>query len=276
MKIICLAENTSLRPDLGCEHGLSFYIETGGRRLLFDMGAGKLFLENAKVLGVDISSVDLAVISHGHNDHGGGLPVFLSVNDKAKVYVRREAFEEHYSQRKDGVHNIGLDRQYMTHPQIVLVDETDLAAEDGIRLFAGVKKDRMFPYSNSNLREKDGDEYVPDRFFHEQNMVLTENGKMVLFAGCAHNGILNIMDRCIEVMGREPDLVIGGFHLKSPAVGSVEPEYLATLAGELKKYKSRFVTCHCTGEECASALHEIMGDQLSSTGSGGVITDAEI
>jgi 7,8-dihydropterin-6-yl-methyl-4-(beta-D-ribofuranosyl)aminobenzene 5'-phosphate synthase len=77
MLIRTLAENTSLDSRLGCQHGLSLYIETGGRKVLFDMGADGLFTENASKMGVDLASVDVAFISHGHSDHGGGLKAFL-------------------------------------------------------------------------------------------------------------------------------------------------------------------------------------------------------
>ena len=73
MKIIALVENTSKRPEIGCEHGLSLYIEAAGQKILFDMGQSALFAENAAVLGADLAAVSLCVLSHGHYDHGGGL-----------------------------------------------------------------------------------------------------------------------------------------------------------------------------------------------------------
>ena len=92
MKITCLAENTTSRPDIEAEHGLSLYIETNGKKILFDMGQGELFIRNAKRLGIDLSDVDIAVISHGHYDHGGGLRSFLEINKKAPVYISEHAF----------------------------------------------------------------------------------------------------------------------------------------------------------------------------------------
>ena len=74
MKIINLIENTPGIPNCGYEHGLSFYIETKNHRLLVDSGATDLFLWNAKTLGIDLTKVDTMILSHGHYDHGGGIP----------------------------------------------------------------------------------------------------------------------------------------------------------------------------------------------------------
>ena len=80
MLIKTLVENSSISQDYGSEHGLSLYVETNGRKILFDVGASSLFYENAKKLNVDISNIDILVISHGHYDHGGGLTTFLDIN----------------------------------------------------------------------------------------------------------------------------------------------------------------------------------------------------
>ena len=97
MKISMLLENTAKNDCFCAEHGLSMYIETDKLNILFDTGAGSLFAENAKQLGVDLADVDVAIISHGHNDHGGGLATFLSLNEKAKVYVTPQAFDRYFN-----------------------------------------------------------------------------------------------------------------------------------------------------------------------------------
>ena len=84
VKIIVLLENTKDSPDLKCRHGLSLYAETEAHKILFDMGPDELFLKNAGALGVDIADVDIAVISHGHIDHCGGLKYFL---EKNKIFL---------------------------------------------------------------------------------------------------------------------------------------------------------------------------------------------
>lgn len=80
MRITVLIENTCKRSDLNAEHGLSLFIETGGLRILFDTGASRAFADNAAQLGIDLRSVDMAILSHGHYDHGGGIARFLELN----------------------------------------------------------------------------------------------------------------------------------------------------------------------------------------------------
>ncbi len=92
MRIMTLIENLVYKQGLLAEHGLSYYIETGHKKILFDTGQSGSFLVNAKMLGIDILDIDAVIISHGHYDHTGGLYSFLKVNHKAKVYIKKEAF----------------------------------------------------------------------------------------------------------------------------------------------------------------------------------------
>ena len=87
MKIWTLMENSACQGDLAAEHGLSLYVETNGKKILFDAGQSAAFADNAEKLGVDLAQVDLVVLSHGHYDHSGGLRRFLEINDHAEIYV---------------------------------------------------------------------------------------------------------------------------------------------------------------------------------------------
>ena len=102
MKIVTLMENTAVDSALHTEPALSMYVEANGKKILFDAGMTDNFAENAQKLGVDLSQVDLVVLSHGHDDHGGGLPKFLEQNQNAPVYINRHAFRPFYArQTKD-------------------------------------------------------------------------------------------------------------------------------------------------------------------------------
>ena len=78
MRIVCLIENSPGDPGCRFEHGLSVYLETERHRILADTGASDAFLHNAALTGVDLGTVDLLFLSHGHYDHAGGIPAFAA------------------------------------------------------------------------------------------------------------------------------------------------------------------------------------------------------
>lgn len=233
MRITALTENTT-EYNLPVEHGLSLYIETEDRTILFDTGQTDLFAKNAEKLGIDLASVKIAVISHGHYDHGGGIKTFLSINDKAPVYMSRYAFEEHYNGEK----YIGLDKSLEGSERIILTDGVTKIS-DGLTLYSCNEKDKLIDLGSFGLNMiKDGKK-VPDDFRHEHFLLIEENGKRVLISGCSHKGIINIQEWF------KPDVLIGGFHFSKLPLDSSLESYAKTL----NKYSTRYHTCHCTGME---------------------------
>lgn len=261
MRITSLVENTS-NTSFPVEHGLSLFIEKNDRqKILFDMGQGLLFSENAERLGLDISGIDIAVVSHGHYDHGGGLKTFLSINCTAKVFVHNKAFLPHYSLRESGLHYIGLDPTLQNNEQIVLCEDKYTISKDML-LFGNVQGTFCTPHGNRLLFGPSKD--INDSFDHEQNLIIFEDNRFFLFAGCAHQGIANIIKKAVELTGVVPAYVFGGMHLvKSGLVFDEEQQYIKQLACELKKYPScKFYTMHCTGTEQYETLKTIMGSQI--------------
>lgn len=267
MKITSLVDNFS-KSGLPTEHGLSLLIETNkGKTILFDMGQGQLFSDNAKALGISLKKVDLAVVSHGHYDHGGGLSNFMQINSKAPIYIQREAFDEHYSKRDEELRYIGLNQQLKDSERFVFCDELT-HIDDDITLFAKVEGRCCNPHGNRLLFGADG--ISNDRFEHEQSMIISEGEELVLIAGCAHAGIVNIIRRAEQIAGRHITRVFAGMHLvKSGLNENEDNKFIGMLARKLMEYDNcQFFTMHCTGIEQYEKLKSIMGNRINYMGCG--------
>lgn len=272
MKIVNLVENTPGIPGCGYEHGLSFYIETDRHRLLVDSGATDLFLRNARILGIDLSKVDTMVLSHGHYDHAGGIPAFAELNPDARIYLRGSAGGDYYHLKTDSEEYIGIDKEILKLKQCVFV-QGDLKIDDELFLYTDISGTRYPAKGNLELKKKVNGEFVQDTFDHEQCLVITQGGKRILLSGCAHNGILNILDRYQEIFQSEPDMVISGFHLMQRGEYSEEEILnIRSIAHALSEMKTIFYTGHCTGEEAYLIMKEIMGERLRMIHSGESIT----
>ncbi len=258
MNITVLAENTASRQDLGAEHGLSLYIEVGTRKILFDMGQSDLFLQNARILGIDIAQVDTAILSHGHYDHGGGIHAFLAENQNAPVYFSRYAFGKYYNAKQN---YIGLDESLQTQQRLVTADDPMELGDSMTLLSCNARIGQNDPFGLTKWQQG---RLVPDDFLHEQYLLVRENGKRILFTGCAHKGILQLMEWL------NPDIVVGGFHFKSIPFDAAGYQKLDAYSKALRSYDCVYYTCHCTGIEqyrylkkSIGSLHYLgAGDQL--------------
>ncbi|WP_407382958.1 MBL fold metallo-hydrolase [Ruminococcus sp.] len=235
MKITALTENTSRDPQIGCEHGLSLYIETNAHKLLFDAGQSALFAANAEQLGVDLSQVGLAVLSHGHYDHAGGLERFLQLNDHAPVYLSRYATEPHYN--ADGKY-IGT-AEALSHSDRLRYTGEAYRIDESLALYSCNERPKPYPLDTGGLSMESGGARCPEDFRHEQYLLITENGKRVLISGCSHKGIRNLMHWF------RPDVLVGGFHLMKRKLD----DRLIADAKALDNYPTAYYTCHCTGVE---------------------------
>lgn len=270
MKVTSIIENTC-SIGLPVEHGLSLFIKKDdGQSVLFDLGQSELFARNAETLGLSIADVDVAVVSHGHYDHGGGLPTFLTENKTAKVFVHKDAFLPHYSLRDTGLRYIGLDKTVMDDERLVLCEDVYVLPSN-MMFFANVQGSFCAPMGNRLLFGPSKTEN--DTFCHEQNLVIEEGDNVVLFAGCAHRGIVNILRKAVEICGKTPTHVLAGMHLvKSGLDEASENVFIGSLASELKKYSNTmFYTMHCTGEEQYKKLKSLMKEQIEYMACGDTI-----
>ena len=274
MKVVILMENSTCRDTVACAHGLSMYIETDMHKILFDMGPDAQFIDNAKALGVDLTQVDIAFLSHAHNDHCGGLEAFLKLNDRAKVYMQKAVWGQYYVVTPSKCAYIGMDAVLKNYEdRFVLCDGVQKLDEE-LTVFSAVPGRELWSGANDTLREKIGEDYPRDTFRHEQDLLVTENGKTALFAGCAHCGIVNILKSAEDVLVRAPDAVFAGFHLYNPSLGKSEPDELVDAVGEkLRGDKvAHYFTGHCTGKEAYERLKRKLGDRLGEMPAGSDFT----
>jgi 7,8-dihydropterin-6-yl-methyl-4-(beta-D-ribofuranosyl)aminobenzene 5'-phosphate synthase len=273
MRITTLVENDTCddREDLTAEFGLSLHVQVGGRQILFDTGASGVFADNADALEIDLTAVDFAVLSHHHFDHGGGLERFLDINRTAKVYLGRGDLAGRYFKafsvikRPIGI-DLGLLRRFGDRFEFV-TGSPEVAP--GVVLITEIGSAHARPAGNRHLFVEHAGSLVPDPFDHELAMVVREDDGMVVFSGCSHSGVLNMIEAGrARFPGVPIKAVIGGFHL-------IGLPFLNTMAASRSEVESigrtilgfspgKVYSAHCTGVKAYRLLQEVMGDTLES------------
>ncbi|MCR5686881.1 MAG: MBL fold metallo-hydrolase [Lachnospiraceae bacterium] len=273
MRIVNLIENTEGVNGCAYAHGLAFYIETENHKLLVDLGPSEETLSNAEKLGIDLSGIDTVILSHGHYDHSGGIMPFLSMNKKARIYMQQTAGKDYYADDGDRAEGdryvyIGIDKRIMDSPRVEYVNG-DHRIDDELELFTIKNRNHEIPFTNKRLLVREGSGYKRDSFEHEQYLVINNGDRRILVSGCAHNGVLNIMEAYFEKYNSAPYMVISGFHLmKKTDYTESEIREIEDMAKRLKEYPTRFITCHCTGKEPYEIMKKVMGEKLEYVHSG--------
>ena len=249
-RIIVLSDNRSNDCRLQTEHGLSVYMESTSGKFLLDTGASDLFVRNAEKLGIDLSDVDYCLISHGHNDHIGGLMAFLEINKKAKVILSSCIPGSVYVSVRRYQHSITGNVDFTKYKdRFIFVRENTIIND--IHVYADISMRHTFPLGDKNLliRDETGN-LVKDTFRHELAFVVDG----ILFTGCAHNGIINILGSVDTPF----HISIGGFHLLDSHIDQhyESDDQLRLIASYLAQHYSnvQFYTGHCTGDHSFSIL----------------------
>ena len=242
MKIVTIIENLVYKQGLVAEHGLSVYIETGHKKIIFDTGQTGLFLQNAQKLGIVIEDIDILVLSHGHYDHTGGLYSFLEKNKKAKIYLKKEIFvpKYHGHQRFIGT----LRKATLQEDRIIYVNDlTEI--DDQILIIPQIPIKHSIDTHFEGLYISKDHLYTSDEFNDELFLAIKQKDRIHVITACSHRGITNICGIAKELFNLPFGCILGGFHLKE----STEDQ-LMHIVQTMNQLKPESIgVCHCTGVE---------------------------
>ncbi|MBP6978199.1 MAG: MBL fold metallo-hydrolase [Lentimicrobiaceae bacterium] len=237
------------------EHGLSYLVEFGGIRLLFDTGQSNLFLRNALTMGIDMTHIDTIVLSHGHFDHGNGL-TFLT---GGKLVCHPGCFVKRY--RKADSSYIGL-----TSPEEEINNEFELLKTNApykiietIFFLGEIPRLTDFESIKTPFELEGG---IPDFVMDDSAVALLTGEGLFVVTGCGHAGIVNTLEYARKVTGESRIFgIIGGFHLKK-----VDRQTKETIRYLRKNGVQHVFPSHCTQPPALSVFSRTFKTNHTKTG----------
>jgi 7,8-dihydropterin-6-yl-methyl-4-(beta-D-ribofuranosyl)aminobenzene 5'-phosphate synthase len=207
MTITILTDNFPGK-NYAAEHGLSYFIEHEGRKLLFDAGQSDLFVKNATAMGIDIANIDTIILSHGHFDHGNGLEFLKG----GSLVCHPGCFVKRY--RKGDNHYIGLKntRDEFSRKFNLTLSEKPYKISDNVFFSGTIPRITGFESQSTPFVLENGE---PDFVMDDSAAGFLLREGLFVITGCGHSGVVNTLEHMKKISGTDRIYgIMGGFHLK--------------------------------------------------------------
>jgi len=264
LSITVVYDNNPCKQGLETDWGFSATITGTAETILFDTGGGQLLLDNMEKSAIEPDSVDVVVLSHIHGDHTGGLSSFLEKNPDVTIYLP-VSFPKKF---KDNAQDQGAK----------IIEVKPVRSQSGHKWPAWSNSPEGMPFGHNGVNES---EQICENVYStgqlgkmikEQSLIIRTDKGLVVITGCAHPGIVNIINTVKNLMEDDIFLVMGGFHLEWATKGRIEK-----IISAFKQLGIRYVgPCHCSGHKARSLFEKHFGSNYINIGAGKVITLADL
>ncbi|HGY56700.1 MAG TPA: MBL fold metallo-hydrolase [Caldithrix abyssi] len=257
-----LAENRVNNPKLFGEQGLSILIHTPDASLLFDTGQTDTFLKNARQLELNLQTVEAIVLSHGHYDHGGGLPHFLKAVKPVPVYCHPALLNKKFRDQDSALVDIGVpwEKTDIIHAGGDLIFKTHaFEIFPGIWYSGEIPRHSRFESIDESYRQRVLESYIHDELHDDISLILQTKKGLIVLLGCGHSGVINTVKHAMRITGEKRlYAVMGGMHLQL-----CSDEKIENVVKHLKALNPEYVIpLHCTGFRAVSRLYRLFKDRM--------------